>query len=80
MSDLFNILRVCDEANATEPLTTSEVLTALRIAIAAGMGEYATQLLATFVEMEGADAELRESTAALIFNQATANPGIHKTH
>lgn len=80
MSDLFNILRVCDEANSTEPLTTSEVLTALRIAIAAGMGEYATQLLATFVEMEGADAEIREGAAALILSQATANPGIHKTH
>lgn len=80
MSDLFDILHVCEEANASEPLTTSEVLTALRIAIAAGMGEYASQLLATFLEMDGAAAELRESTAALILNQATANPGIHTTH
>ena len=80
MSDLFNILRVCDEANSTKPLTTGEVFTALRIAIAAGMGEFATQLLSTFAELETADVEMRERAVALIFSQATANPGIHKTH
>lgn len=77
---LDDILRLSNEANESQPLTTGDVLTALRIAILVGMGEYASLLLATFLEMDNADAEMRESTAALIFNQATANPGINRTH
>lgn len=71
LADFIEMAR--EEAESSEPINPDDVVTAIRVALAAGETEFALRMLAAFEE-QAANAE------AYILNQAQANPGVRHSH
>lgn len=73
MSGLDFPQMVQEEATSTDPISPGDVLTAIRVALAAGEIDFASRMFAALDEQQA-------NAQAYMQQQAIANPGIHNSH